>query len=118
MKAQKKLNVVLIVLVVVLISIISFAGIYHLDKNQMLNMLPNYMLGTNIKGYRKVTLEVKGSDVETGSESITLGESEENTEESTNETSGEQEETKTTVTEEDVKNYATSAQIIKARLKR
>ena len=75
-------------------------------------MLPDYILGTNISGYRKVTLEVKGSDVETDSESITLSEDEGDT----NETSDEQE-AEPTVSEEDFNNYKKSAEIIKARLK-
>lgn len=126
MKAQKKLNVVLIVLIIILISIISFVGIYHVDKNQMVSVLPDYILGTNISGYRKVTLELKGSQAETGSASLTLGEADlnveenvvESTEESTNNaTSEEQQEEENTVSEEDVKNYKTSAEIIKSRLK-
>ncbi len=120
MKAQKKLNVVLIVLVIILISIISFVGIYHLDKNQMVSMLPDYILGTNISGYRKVTLEIKSSEIETNSESITLGESEENTDESTNENTNEtsdEQEAESTVSEEDIKKYTKSAEVIKARLK-
>ena len=84
MKAQKKLNIVLTVLVIILVSIISFVGVYHVEKNQMVNIIPSYKLGTNISGYRKITLEVKDnskdSDTEDiDSETVTLEEENENT---------------------------------------
>lgn len=58
MKAQKKLNVVLIILVIALISIISFGGIFYQSKSKMLDIIPEYTLGTDLTGYRKVTLAV------------------------------------------------------------
>ena len=136
MKAQKKLNVVLIVLVIILISIISFVGIYHMEKNQMVSMLPNYILGTNISGYRKVTLELSDEEAQIDSETVTLGEtdltenvtgenetSQEEGENVTNQSLADENtttnETSTTpsVSAEEKENYKKSAEIIKARLK-
>lgn len=64
MKAQKKLNIVLIVLVILLISIISFIGIFYQNKNKMTNYIPDYTLGTDLSGYRKVVLTVDDSSEE------------------------------------------------------
>lgn len=61
MKAQKKLNVVLIILIIILLSIISFIGIFYQNKNKMKNYIKEYNLGTDLKGYRKVILEVDSS---------------------------------------------------------
>lgn len=64
MKAQKKVNVVLIILVILLISIISFIGIFYQNKNKMANYIPDYTLGTDLSGYRKVVLTVDDSSEE------------------------------------------------------
>ena len=58
MKAQKKLNVVLIILIIILISIISFVGIFYQNKNKMSNYVKDYSLGTDLEGYRKIILLV------------------------------------------------------------
>ncbi len=87
MKAQKKLSILLIILLIILISIISFVGIFYQDKNQMVNIIPNYTLGTDLKGYRKIVLTVDESD-ESNTEDILKYE-----------------------------NYVKSANVIKARLK-
>ena len=59
MKAQKRLNLVLIVLIVLMLSLISFLGIYYQDKNTMVSRIPDYILGTDLTGYRSVTMELK-----------------------------------------------------------
>lgn len=59
MKMQKKINIVLVILLVVLVSLVSFGGIYKKDKNEFTNLLPKYILGTELQGYRQVTLAVK-----------------------------------------------------------
>ena len=87
MKAQKKLSILLIILLIILISIISFVGIFYQDKNQMVNIIPDYTLGTDLKGYRKIVLTVDESD-ESNTEDILKYE-----------------------------NYVKSANVIKARLK-
>ena len=72
MKTQKRLNLVLIFLIVLLLSLISFFGIYYQDKSEMVSRIPEYILGTDLTGYRKVTL--KPAD-DTASESTTKLES-------------------------------------------
>lgn len=118
MKAQKKLNVVLVVLVIILISVISFVGIYHVDKNQMVSMLPSYILGTNISGYRNVVIELNNSEAESGSETVDLGEVEipdanETENQEVEETKNEEEESP----EAKIEKYKKSVEILKARLK-
>ena len=121
MKAQKKLNIVLVVLVIILVSIISFVGVYHVEKNQMVNVIPSYKLGTNISGYRKIILEVADDSEDTDSETITLGEEDEDTVNDenivlSNET--EEENTDETSDNSDNKeNYKKSAEVFKSRLK-
>ena len=64
MKEKRKgnhLKTVLIVLIIVLISLISFVGIYIQDKNRMANIIPDYIIGTDVEGYRVVSLNVDNS---------------------------------------------------------
>ena len=112
MKAQKRLNVILVVLIIVLVSIISFVGIFYQSRNEMVSRIPEYKSGTNIKGYRIVTLEVSEDGTKSGEES-TENETTEN-EVAENETSN-NEESKNT--ENNADNYKKSAEIIKKRLK-
>ena len=62
MKLQKKINIVIILLAIILVSIISFVGVYKKYQNKMINVIPNYNVGTNLDGYRKVVIEVDISD--------------------------------------------------------
>ena len=55
---EKKLKVVLIVLVMVLISLVGFGGIYLKNKVTYNNVLPSYELGANLTGSRITTLIV------------------------------------------------------------
>lgn len=112
MKAQKRLNVILVVLIIVLVSIISFVGIFYQSRNEMVSRIPEYKSGTNIKGYRIVTLEVSEDGTKSGEES-TENKTTEN-EVAENETSN-NEESKNT--ENNADNYKKSAEIIKKRLK-
>ena len=57
---SKKLRNVLISFIVLLICLVSFIGIYVQDKNEMVNVIPDYILGVNLKGGR--VLELKVSD--------------------------------------------------------
>ena len=41
MKIQRKLNTILVILLIVLVSLISFGGIYYKNKNAMDNRVPN-----------------------------------------------------------------------------
>ena len=61
-KAMKK---TLIILTIILLSMISFAGIYVKDKNQVKNIMPEYLLARDLKGYRRVELSVSNEVIET-----------------------------------------------------
>ena len=65
MKLDKKLKIALIILLIILISIISFAGIYVQDKNRMINILADYKLGMDLQGGRVITIAVN-----TGTETV------------------------------------------------
>ena len=112
MKAQKRLNVILVVLIIVLVSIISFVGIFYQSRNEMVSRIPEYKSGTNIKGHRIVTLEVSEDGTKSGEESTENKTTENKVAE--NETSN-NEESKNT--ENNADNYKKSAEIIKKRLK-
>lgn len=58
MRKNKGIKLTLIILIIILLAMISFVGIYVQDKNEMKNILPEYMLGKDLKGYRKVALRV------------------------------------------------------------
>lgn len=55
---KKSLEVILYVTLIVLISLISFVGIYTKSKNKMVNKIPNYILGTDINGARNIVIKV------------------------------------------------------------
>lgn len=61
MKINKTLKITLITLIVILLSIISFVGIYVKDKGRMVNTVKNYTLGMDLEGSRKVELDVDDS---------------------------------------------------------
>lgn len=58
---KRLLTVSLYVLIIVLVSLISFAGIYVKKANKMANVLPDYILGTDIYGARNIVLKVDTS---------------------------------------------------------
>lgn len=129
MKAIRNLKVTLVVLIVVLISVISFGGIYYVNKGEMKNRLPDYVLGSSIKGYRHITLVASESTNEdennTNSTSNTTENTTENETSNTTENATENNTTEnavntTNTTSENVNtasNYKKSANIIKRRLK-
>lgn len=58
MKKKNFIKTVIITLIIIGISIISFFGIYVENKNTMKNLMPDYILGKDLSGYRVVELEV------------------------------------------------------------
>lgn len=58
MKLNEKLKMILLVLVIVLISIIGFVGVYVQNKNAINNVLPEYKLGMDLNGYRRIELRM------------------------------------------------------------
>ncbi len=55
---NRGLKTILIILLIVLLSIISFVGLFVQDTKFMKNLLPDYQLGMDLDGYRAVTVNV------------------------------------------------------------
>lgn len=60
-KALKLLGKISVVVIILLLSLISFAGIYVKDKNAMKNVIPEYKLGTDLHGARNILVKVDDS---------------------------------------------------------
>ncbi len=58
MKKENVIKVTLIISIVILLSLISFVGIYMKKTNQYLNIMPEYELGMDVGQRRVVTLKV------------------------------------------------------------
>lgn len=56
------LRTTLIIVIVILLSIVSFVGIYVKDKNEMSDIIPDFILGSDIKGNRIIQLNVEKED--------------------------------------------------------
>lgn len=65
MKKFKGLKITVIVLLIILLSMVSFIGIYVQDKNQVKNILPEYILSKELKGHRRIELKVNDEVKET-----------------------------------------------------
>jgi len=57
-KLDKRLKMAVMILLIILISIISFAGIYVQEKNSMVNCLKEYQLGMDLTGARIASVEI------------------------------------------------------------
>ena len=55
---DRVLKITLTILLIILISIISFAGLFVQDTKSMKNLLPEYKLGMDLKGHRAITITV------------------------------------------------------------
>lgn len=65
-KIKNKLSInllgkILIVLVIILVSLLSFTGIYVKDKNTYKNFMPDYKFGVDLYGYRNIVVKVDDS---------------------------------------------------------
>lgn len=58
MKIEEKLKVILVFLIVILISLVSFGGFFVSKMKFVENIIPEYQLGMDLKGSRSVGLEV------------------------------------------------------------
>ena len=65
MKKYKGIKITLIILTIILLSIVSFIGIYVQDKNQIKNIMPEYLLSRELKGHRRIELKVSDEIAET-----------------------------------------------------
>lgn len=57
-KEMKKVKKLTIILTILLLCLISFIGIYVQKQNMMVNIVKDYDLGMNLKGYREVRMTV------------------------------------------------------------
>jgi preprotein translocase subunit SecD len=55
---NRRLTIALITLLIILLSIISFAGLFVQDTKFMKNLVPEYELGMDLEGYRAITVAV------------------------------------------------------------
>lgn len=55
---NRRLKITFVILLIILISLISFVGLFIQDTKFMRNLLPEYILGMDLEGYRAVTIEV------------------------------------------------------------
>ena len=62
MSKTKILKTILIVLIIVLISMISFGGIFAKNKGSIENQIPEYLLAKDLKGYRRVEIKVSSEE--------------------------------------------------------
>ena len=60
-KALKLLGKISTIVIILLLSLISFVGIYVKDKNTMKNLIPEYKLGTDLHGARNILVKVDDS---------------------------------------------------------
>lgn len=60
---MRKTKIITIILGIILISLIAFAGIYVKNQNRMENLIKDYEFGMNLDGARQVTLKVKEEEV-------------------------------------------------------
>ena len=68
----KLLGRILTVVVIILIAVISFVGIFVQDKNSMKNIIPEYKLGMNLYGARNIIIKVDESNESNTEEVLTL----------------------------------------------
>lgn len=61
---EKKLKIILIALIVILLTLISFVGIYVKKSNTYENIMADYLFGKNLKGSRVIQLAVDTSTKE------------------------------------------------------
>lgn len=118
----KVIGRILATIIIILIGLISFVGIYVNDKNAMKNLIPEYQLGYDVYGSRHISISVDDSTKTKKYDSE--GKLVENTDESTDKKSDENANENITEVEEPVnpeevrtvENYKAVRDIIEARL--
>lgn len=71
MRTSTKLKLIVITLTIILISLISFFGLYVMDKWKMKNLIPDYSFGMSLKGYKTAILTVDTSEKDAPAEEET-----------------------------------------------
>ncbi len=61
---MKKIKIITIILAIVLISLVSFVGVYMQEQNIMINKIKNYNLAMNLSEYRQIILGIKNAEGE------------------------------------------------------
>ena len=120
---MKRIKKITIILTIILVSLVSFAGIYVKKQNRMEDITKDYNLGMNLSGYRQIiitpdleTIETEESNADT--ENNTTSQNPENgelTENTENTVASETEQTKKELTENQVNQ---AKEIIEKRLKK
>ena len=59
---ERRLKIILITLLIILLAIISFAGLFAQNTKFMDNLIPDYQLGMDLEGYRAITLLVSDEE--------------------------------------------------------
>lgn len=69
---MKKIKITTIILAIILVTLVTFGGVYIKTQNRMENKVKEYTLGRELEGSRKVELKVKTSDEsKTNTENLT-----------------------------------------------
>lgn len=63
---MKKIKIITIILAIVLISLVSFVGVYVEEQNIMINKIKDYDLAMNLSEYRQIILSAKDAGDENG----------------------------------------------------
>lgn len=114
MKINKGIRISIIILVVILMSIISFVGIYVQNQNRMENIVPEYQWGMDIEGSRKIVVSVSDEveEVRYDANGNVIADSD-----TTTEVARTEENPVNTEGSKTAENYKKSRQIIEKRLK-
>ena len=59
---ERRLKIILITLLIILLAIISFAGLFVQNTKFMKNIVPEYQLGMDLQGYRTITLLISDEE--------------------------------------------------------
>ena len=120
MKKEGTLKKVLAILVILLLCLVSFGGIYVKDRNVFKNILPDYVLGMDLDTNTILKLDVDKSADETTEEQANVEENTEENQENNESTETEKKEDNGQAQKENkytVDNYKKSKEIMEKRLK-
>ena len=105
---MKKVKILTITLAIILVTAISFGGIYIQTQNRMENKIKNYEFGRELNSQRVVEIKIKEDSVESSSDN-----SKENSSEEMKNTDSSEEKTESELTEKD---YENAKKIMEKRL--